>query len=350
MTQLHDYIETHQARGTLPGIVIATQYGFDDMSVSAWGADGDGHKLQIDSVFPVASITKLALALAVHRLIDQGQMQLDVPINTYIPEINHAGADRTIRSLLAHTSGYALDLPNKEGRYAHGLTWEALAAECIVTPPEAANDARVQYSNLGYGLLGIAIERITQERCADALVSLVIRPLGIRAWLGNDHAVTHAIIGEVRGRHRGTDLETYNSAFWRSLALPWGGLCTDAHGALSLVQAFSSQSDLLSSPRRDEATQDHTHQLPGGFIKPLMWPSAPWGLGPELRGTKQPHWVAAEFPPDSFGHSGASGMLTWYDPHNLFGFALLGARAADGGWLLRHGPEISRLLRMEHGL
>lgn len=350
MSQLHEYIAIHQTQGTLPGVVIATQFGFDPIVINAWGVDGSGNSLENNSIFPVASITKLALALAVNQLIDRNEIQLDAHICTYIPEITHVGSDRTVRSVLAHTSGYAFDLPNKEGRYAHGLTWQALALECIATPPEAANAVRVQYSNLGYGLLGIIVERITQRPCADALEDLVIRPLGIRAWLGDNPTTNLAVIGDVRGRHRGTDLETYNSSFWRTLALPWGGLCTDAHGALSIVHAFSSQSDFLSPARRDDATSDQTQQLPGGFMKPLMWHTAPWGLGPELRGTKHPHWVSSTFPPHSYGHSGASGMLAWYDPDSMFGFALLGARAADGGWLLRHGPEITRLLRIEHGL
>lgn len=345
MTTVADYIHAEQSRGTLPGLVLASQYGFEPMQIDAWGVDGTGIQLTETSVFPVASITKLAVALAIHRLVDRGTVRIDEPIGTYIPDIHVDGASRTVSSLLAHTSGYGFDLPNKEGRYTHGLAWPALAHECINTPPEVASDVRVQYSNLGYGILGVLLERVTQRSCADALVDLVIQPLGIRAWLGDNPNETYAVIGDVRGRHRGTDLETYNSSFWRSLALPWGGLCTDAHGALSLVQAFGSQSDMLSPARRTDATSDYSHQLAGGFMKPLMWEHSPWGLGPELRGTKYPHWVSSTYPQDSFGHSGASGMLAWYDPHSMFGFALLGARAADGGWLLRHAPEITRRMR-----
>lgn len=345
-----EYINAEQARGTLPGLVLASQYGFEPAQIQAWGVDGAGTPLSDTSVFPVASITKLALSLAIHRLADRGSIALSDPIGAYISDIHPLSASRSITSILAHTSGFGFDLPNKEGRYTHGLTWPALARECLDTPPEVESDMRVQYSNLGYGILGVLLERVTNQICADALHDLVIQPLGIQAWLGDNPDVTCAVIGDVRGRHRGTDLETYNSLFWRSLALPWGGLCTDAHGALSIVQAFSSQSDLLSPARRNDATRDYTNHLAGGFMKPLMWDQSPWGLGPELRGSKQPHWVSNTFPPDSFGHSGASGMLAWYDPQSMFSFALLGARAADSGWLLRHAPEISRRLRESYGV
>lgn len=350
MSHVAEYIIAEQARGTLPGVVIARQYGFGECEIDAWGHDGADHALTIDSIFPVASITKLALSLAVHRLVDIGSFAITDPIGNYILDIHPESASRSIGSILAHTSGYGFDLPNKEGRYAHGLTWPLLARECLDTPPEVTAGVRVQYSNLGYGVLGVLIERVTRLTCAEALTNLVIRPLGITAWLGEHPATTCATIGDVRGRHRGTDLETYNSPFWRSLALPWGGLCTNAHGAIQLVMAYSNQSDFLSPARREDATRDHTTLLPGGFMKPLLWPTSPWGLGPELRGTKHPHWVASTYSSQSFGHSGASGMLAWYDPECMFGFAILGARAADGGWLLRHGPEISQRLRLDYGL
>lgn len=345
MNEVAEYIHNAQQRGTLPGLVLASQYGYAPVEVNAWGVDGAGHPLHEHSIFPVASITKLALALLVHRLIALGSIALHDQLNVHIPDIHPEAANRTVRALLAHTSGYGFDLPNKEGRYGHGLTWPALAQECLATPPDVASDVRVQYSNLGYGILGVLVERVTHRSCADALREFVFQPLGIRAWLGTPDTQQITIIGDVRGKHAGTDLETYNSPFWRSLALPWGGVFTDAFGALQLVQAFSDQSDFLSPAQRHEATLDHTNALPGGFMKPLMWPQSPWGLGPELRGHKNPHWVAPAFSPQSFGHSGASGMLAWHDPECMLSFALLGARAADGGWLLRHAPEISHRLR-----
>ncbi len=344
--QFEEYIAHHQSRGTLPGMVVAHQHGYADPIVCAYGVDGAQQPLSTTSIFPVASITKLAVAIAVLRLSETGHVVLSAPIGDYCTDIHPHVADRSILSLLCHCAGYALDLPNKEGRYALGLSWPALAQECLETAPSTAAWQQVQYSNLGYGILGVLVERTTGLSCAEALQRLVFQPLGISAWLGAPPAPLHtATIGDVRGRHTGTELETFNSAFWQSLALPWGGVCTDATGALTLVRAFLPHTGLLSADSCDIATRDHTRQLAGGFMAPLTWPHSPWGLGPELRGTKHPHWVDASFPAHSYGHSGASGMLTWSDPDHLFSLAILGARAADGGWLLRHGPTLTRMLR-----
>lgn len=343
MDALTQYIDTHAPSG-LPGMVIGYQYGYDEAVIGAYGVDGANKPLHRDTLFPVASLTKLATALAILTLVDKGRLALDDSIATHLPDIHPEMATRRIRHLLCHTSGYTLDLPNKDGRYALGLTWSALATECVRVAPVSPAETTVQYSNLGYGILGIIIERITGMPCSQALYSLVLQPLGITGVLGDPGADAVATIADVRGSHRGTALETFNSPFWRSLALPWGGLCTNAAGALALIDAFMPHSNFLRPALCLEATQLQTGQLGGGFMAPLLWPQSPWGLGPELRGTKTPHWIATCFPADSFGHSGSSGMLVWADPNQLFRIVILGARAADGGWLLRHGPKLSALL------
>lgn len=346
MNALKTYIETHRANG-LPGMVIGYQYGYADAVIRAYGTDGADHPLQHDTLFPVASLTKLATALAILVLVDRGKLNLDHAIGMYVADIHPDMTMRRVRSLLCHTSGYGLDLANKDELYAPGLTWSVLANACVHTPPQYAAETRVQYSNVGYGILGIIIERITGLTCRDAIHQLVLQPLGIVGVLGNPETHAVATIGDVRGRHRGTALETFNSAFWRSLELPWGGLCTDATGALALVDAFMPHTNFLHQSLVDEATSVQTGTLGGGFMAPLLWPQSPWGLGPELRGNKTPHWVAPCFASDSFGHSGSSGMVVWADPSQRFRIVILGARAADGGWLLRHGPKLSALLWQE---
>jgi len=43
-------------------------------------------------------------------------------------------------------------------------------------------------------------------------------------------------------------------------------------------------------------------------------------------------------------------MIAWADPDNRLSLAILGARAADGGWLLRHGPALTKAIRQEVGI
>jgi beta-lactamase class C len=89
-----------------------------------------------------------------------------------------------------------------------------------------------------------------------------------------------------------------------------------------------------------QAVSNQTDDLSGGFVPPLVWPHAWWGLGPDLRDSKVPHWTPATASPLTFGHAGESGALAYCDPSRGVTWAILGARTASNGWLLRAGPTI----------
>jgi beta-lactamase class C len=213
-------------------------------------------------------------------------------------------------------------------------------AACLLTALEAPVETRVQYSNVGYGLLAAIVERHTKDFPA-ALTELVLSPLAIEGYLGAEPPRPPAVVADARGEHAGGELEPFNSPFWRSLALPWGGLVTTIDGALSLVRAFAGAAQgFLSQELCSEAVRSHTGELSGGFVAPLLWSPCPWGLGPEVRGRKSPHWTPAEAGPDSFGHSGASGALAWAAPAHGVAWAILGARTAEFLYSLRIRPML----------
>lgn len=333
--------ETLVASGRIPGVVVAVAMDRQQPEVFAIGTDADGRPLVPDDLFPVASITKLATALTVLRLADRGLIALDDPVDRYVQRIEpHPGV--TIRRLLCHTAGFAIDLNASAAPYEPGLTWGTLAQACVRAKLHHPPGNEVLYSNIGYGLLALAVEARAGARFSDVLRDLVLTALGIEGYLGVEPPRAPARIADVRSRHRATPLEPFNSPFWRSLALPWAGLVTTAAGALALVRAFCGHPPgFLSPPLRAAAIANQTDDLPGGFIEPLRWNRCPWGLGPEVRGMKEPHWIPAVAGAGSFGHTGASGCLAWAAPGASVAWAILGARTADNGWLLRHSGAIS---------
>ncbi len=336
----------------MPGIAVGVARGDGAPDFLFIGKDASGRPITELSLFPVASITKLATALAVLRLADAGRVGIDDPLARHIPEAVAAGDwNVTIRRILSHTSGLPLDLADERAPYEQGLTWPMLADACIQTPLQRPPSTRVQYSNVGYGLLAVMVERETGQGFSSALAQLVLAPLGVEAYLGDEPPTAPVTLAGVRSAHAGTPIEPFNSRFWRSLAMPWGGLVTTAGGALSLVRAFSGHPDgFLRAATLKEAVQNQNGDLGGGFALPLIWDHCPWGLGPEIRDRKVPHWTPPEAGPDSFGHSGASGCVVWYDPSADTAWVIAGARTADSGWLVRRGPEIgSDILMMASG-
>jgi CubicO group peptidase (beta-lactamase class C family) len=325
----------------MPGIALAVALGAEPAQTLCVGCDAVGHELAPESLFPVASVTKLATALAVLRLVEAGRLALDDSLAEHLPEAAAARPGVTLRALLSHTAGLPPDLPEGAAPYRRGLTWPALATACLRVPLEREPGTYMQYSNLGLGLLAVIVERQTGQDFAAALTHLVLDPLGIEGYLGAEPPRAPVIIGGIESAHAGTELETFNSTFWRALALPWGGLVTTLTGALSLVQAFSGRAPGILGPEIcAEATCDQMGGLPGGMIPPLIWDQGPWGLGPQLRGTTMPHFAPRGAAPHSYGHGGASGCVAWLDPTADVAWMLHGVQAIETGWMVRSCPGI----------
>lgn len=326
----------------MKGIAVGIARGDRTPEFLCAGTDAAGRPITERSLFPVASVTKLATALAVLRLVDAGQLTIDDPLARHIPEAVAAGNwNVTLRRLLSHTSGLPVDPSAGSAPYAPGLDWPLLAGACIQTPLQRPPGTRIQYSNVGYGLLAVIVEREAGYTFSSALERLVLKPLGIEAYLGAELPRPPVALAGVRGPHARTELEPFNSRFWRSLAMPWAGLLTTPAGALALVRAFAGHPQGFLRPSTlEEATRNQNGELGGGFVKPLIWKPCPWGLGVELRGRKQPHWAPPEAGAASFGHSGASGCVAWYDPPTATAWTILGSRTADSGWLVHRAPGI----------
>jgi beta-lactamase class C len=326
----------------VPGMIVLVQVGVAPVQTLVRGSDAMGQPLERNSLFPVASITKLATALAVLRLIDRGEIGLDDPLGQLLPSAVAGQTGVTVRRLLSHRSGLPLDPIDADSLYGPGLDWPTLAQACLQTPLRWPPDTRVQYSNVGYGLLALIVEQRTGQRFAELLYDLVLLPLGIEGYLGAVPPRPAAVIADVRGPFRGTPLEPFNSTFWQFLALPWAGLLITPAGALTLIQAFHGflPANFLSPALLDEAIRNQNDDLGGGYTPPLLWPLCPWGLGPEIRDKKQPHWAPTQASPSSYGHAGASGCVAWVDPIVNAAWAILGTRTSDNGWLIRRGPEI----------
>jgi CubicO group peptidase (beta-lactamase class C family) len=305
------------------------------------GNDAGGVPLAEDTLFPVASITKLATALAVLRLVEDGRLDLDDPLHTHLPEAVAAVGDVTIRTLLCHTSGLPYDLSEEEAPYRPGLTWPDLAQACLQVKQRRDANIRVEYSNVGYGLLALVVERQSGLAFPEALSRLVTAPLGVEAYLGTEPPRAPARLTGMRGADVGTDLEIFNSVFWRSLALPWSGLIATTGGALALMRAYQgSPAGFLRPQILAEATRNQVGDQDCSLFGLIPWQRCHWGLGPEIRNGKTPHWTPVEAGATSFGHAGQSGCVVWAEPSTAVTWAIMGTRTADSGWLLKQAPRI----------
>jgi CubicO group peptidase (beta-lactamase class C family) len=200
--------------------------------------------------FRLASVSKVITAWAVLIATEEGIVSLD-------DAVGPPGA--TLRHLLAHASGLPFD-----------------GDEPIAPPAQ-----RRIYSNRDIEVAAEHVAHAADMQASQYVTEAVLEPLGMMAT-------------QVRG----------------SLA----------HGIWSTVDDMARFAGELLSPRllapetaHDAITPqwpDLTGVVPGfGRFDPC-----PWGLGPEIRGDKWPHWTGRHNSPETFGHFGGSGTMMWVDP------------------------------------
>ena len=144
------------------------------------GSETPRHIPAEDTCYRVASITKMAVALAALRLEEDGKWSLDAPLARALP----AAADCpelegvTLRHLLSHTSGLN-DPPDYDTLMQRDLPFPEVLPGLRFAPPGES----FRYSNLGFGLIGCAMEAVTGLPVSEALRGLVFAPLNLRATL-----------------------------------------------------------------------------------------------------------------------------------------------------------------------
>lgn len=237
----------------------------------------------VEHRFALASVTKLMTAVAVLVAVEEGTVHLDEPAGP-------PGA--TVRHLLAHASG---------------LPFEG-------SDPVAEPGLKRIYSNTGYDVLADHLAAQAEMPFAEYLVGAVLEPLGMGATTldGSPAAGATAPIGDVL-------------RLGRELLAP----------------------TVVDSSTLDAAT---TVQFPGlDGIVPGIGRMRPcdWGLGPELRDRKAPHWTPAAASPRTFGHFGGAGTFLWVDPDAGVACAGLTDRAF-GAWALDAWPAFGDAVLADH--
>jgi D-alanyl-D-alanine carboxypeptidase len=170
----------------LPGVAIGVVHNQDLVWARGFGyADVDRRTpVKPDTIFRMASHTKMFTAIAILQLRDAGKLRLDDPVSKYLPwfQIKPAADDDppiTIENLLTHGSG----LP-REAASPYWATFQfptkqdvqkTLPAQTAAYSPEV----RFKYSNLALSLAGYIVEEVSGEQYADYVDRHILKPLGM---------------------------------------------------------------------------------------------------------------------------------------------------------------------------
>lgn len=161
-----------------------------------------------DPLYQIGSISKAFTGSVISQLVDEGELSLDDKVTDVLPWfVAPAGSESaTVRQLLHHTAGWISGSDAVPGEMAQAI---AMATTSVATVPGET----FHYSNAGYIVLGLIVERVTGTSLADAVRSRILEPLGMSDSLS-------AILNRDRDRFIGGTVPANDELPW----LPGDGL------------------------------------------------------------------------------------------------------------------------------
>lgn len=168
-----------------PGAVVLVTLKGEPFYIGARGmADVQaGEKMETDSIFLLASITKQMVATTTLQLVAEGKLSLDDPLSRFFPDYPQPAASVTVRQLLNHTSGLQ-DYVRVRGwmvpdNITRSWTTHEMVAITRDLAPVAPAGTVQRYNNSGFIHLGAVIEAVTGQPWHQAVEERIIKPLGL---------------------------------------------------------------------------------------------------------------------------------------------------------------------------
>jgi CubicO group peptidase (beta-lactamase class C family) len=278
----------------------------------------DSPEVTTASLFDLASLTKVVATTAMAMILyERGLLDLEAPVTAIIPEFADNNAHRrevTLRMLLAHSSG----LPAYEKLFLRAQTREELLQAAFATPLAAAPGTRAEYSDIGFIILGIILERLADESLDAFCQREIFGPLGMAHTAfkptpalmdsipptADDRTFRHRIIeGEVQDE---------NASILGGIA-GHAGLFSTAEDLAIFAHAMLNAGHPILRPPTVELFS-RRESAPEGTSRALGWdtPSLPL-----------PSQSGKYFSARSFGHLGYTGTSLWIDPHRQLSIILL---------------------------
>ena len=229
MTDLQRRLATLQARGRLPGVVAGVLVDGE----LAWAGAAGAADLTLQ--YRVGSITKTMTAVAVLALRDEGLLDLDDRIGRFVPETGYA--DRTLRSLLSHTSGMQSEPVGSWWERSPGIGFHELTAANDGSGAVAGPGEFYHYTNLGFALLGEAVARLRGASWWDVVRGRLLEPLGMTRTTyhpeqaAQGYSVAHFASTLTQEPHQDTVAMAPAGQLWSTVAdlARWARFLADGH-------------------------------------------------------------------------------------------------------------------------
>ena len=164
-------------RDLLPGGVVLVRQG-SEQQVLTWGFADTRRRTRLtgDSPFPVASITKIIVTVRALQLVEDGRLRLDDTVEEWLPDLLPTGDQVTVEQLLSHRAGLD-DTIGTTADWPLDLDWTTSDLRRAVTAGRP--DVTSHYSNIGFLIVGLIVEKAGGEPLERQLDEHVFAPAGM---------------------------------------------------------------------------------------------------------------------------------------------------------------------------
>src|SRR5580692_5396103 len=281
--------------------------------------EGGQDALHPTTLFDLASLTKAVATTTIAMLLyERGLLDLEAPVSAIVPEFTTDAArdprrqEVTLRMLLSHSSG----LPAHEKFFLKARTRAELLQAAFTTPLAVDPATRTEYSDIGFIILGTALERLADESLDRFSQREIFAPLAMTHTTFNPPLEIRAKIPPTaddqtfRRRIIQGEVQDENASVLGGVA-PHAGLFSTAEDLAKFAQAMLNHGSPILRPET-VALFTRRESAPPGTSRALGWdtPSAPSQSG-------------KYFSPQSFGHLGYTGTSLWLDPTRQLSITLL---------------------------
>jgi len=177
------YVTEQMKNLGIPGMALGIVQDGQVVHLQGYGvADSSGRAVTPQTPFHLASLTKSFTALAVMQLVEAGKIDLDAPVQKYLPWFEladkEASAKITVRNLLNQTSGISSKDGDRFWTSQQGLEEHVRGLNKIqLTQPVGGT---YQYSNLNFNIAGVIVEKVSGQSYADYVTEHIFAPLAMR--------------------------------------------------------------------------------------------------------------------------------------------------------------------------
>jgi CubicO group peptidase (beta-lactamase class C family) len=178
-----DFVSQKMTEYEVPGAVVGIVEDDKVVYLKGFGVRelGKPEKVDPDTRFQIASVSKYVTGGAVGSLVDEGKLDWDTPVVTYLPGFvlkdQYAGEHATLRDLLAHRTGFRHFDGDLLGRLGYSNS-EMLERMRYLTPGSSFREKYI-YSNAGFFIAGEAAAKVDNRSWEDLTDARIIQPLGM---------------------------------------------------------------------------------------------------------------------------------------------------------------------------